>query len=109
MNFPRRPTPSIVRPVIESMNTSGSGCLTIDGNRSSQRSIVRPTRCGLRSATMVSTSGSSGTDDRELLHIGPVGADLRLDLDARLELVRARHDAWHLLGELVELRARHLE
>ena len=47
--------------------------------------------------------GHLSSDDRELFHIGPVGSDLRLDLNPGLELVRARHDAGHLLGELIDL------
>src|SRR5213592_138347 len=109
MYLPRRPTESIRIPTTASTNSSGSGCRTIVGKLSSHRTMVRPTRCGRRSATMVSTSGSSGTHDRELFHIGPVRADSGLDLDPGLELVGARHDPGHLLRKLVELRARHLE
>src|SRR5439155_25905797 len=100
MYLPRRPTESIRIPTTASTNSSGSGCRTIVGKLSSHRTMVRPTRCGRRSATMVSTSGSSGTHDRELFHVGPVRPDLHLDLDPGLELVRAGHDARNFLGEL---------
>src|SRR5256885_13867408 len=106
MYLPRRRSDSMRRPATPSTNSSGSGWRTIVGKRSSQRTIVRPTRCGLRSAAMVSTSGSSGTsgaDDRELLHVGPVGPDLRLDLDAGLELVGTGHHPGHRLGESFDL------
>src|SRR5229473_2616547 len=139
MNFPRRPTASMRRPVIESMKVSGSGCRTMDGNRSSQRTIVRPTRCGRRSATIVSTSGSSGTKlpphlwggrraqragrggsapkghstsdahHRKLSHVRPVGPDLGLHLDPGVELVRAGHDARHRLGKPAHFAFGHLE
>src|SRR5579864_8723590 len=112
MYLPRRPSASMSIPATASTNISGSGCRTIVGKASSARSMVRPTRCGRRSLTIVSTSGSSGTsgaNDRELFHIGPVGACFRLDLDPGLELVCAGHDARHLLRKLVELRFRHLE
>src|SRR5487761_1103125 len=109
MYFPRRPTKVIRIPTIESTNTSGSGWRTMVGKRSSQRRNVRPTRCGRRSAAMVSTSGSSGTDDCQFLHVCPVGPDLGLDLDSRLQLIGACHDARHLLGELIDLRLGHLE
>src|SRR5437660_9386951 len=138
MNFPRRPTPSMRRPVIESMKRSGSGWRTIAGNRSSQWTMVRPTRCGRRSATMVSTSGNSGTtslplaphpvgsspprsagewgdtqssnaNHGELSHVRPVRTDLRLHLNTRLELVRAGHDSRHRLGKAVDLTLGHLE
>src|SRR5438445_612029 len=97
MYLPRRPTDSIRIPTTASMNSSGSGWRTMVGNASSHRTMVRPTRCGRRSATIVSTSGNSGTDDRELLHVRPVRTDLHLYLDAGLELIGAGHDARHLL------------
>src|SRR2546430_12228427 len=109
MYLPRRPTDSMRWSTTASMNSSGSGCRTIVGKLSSQRVIVRPTSCGRRSAAIVSTSGNSGTDDSQLFHVGPVRACLHLDLDARLELVGAGHDARHFLRELVELGAGHLE
>src|ERR1700686_965017 len=109
MYFPRLLTSAIRLPATLSMKTSGSGCRTMVGKSSSQRAMVRPARCGLRSATIVSTSGSSGTYHRELFHVRPVRADFRLDLDARLQLVRAGHDARHLLGKLIDLGLRHLE
>src|SRR5712692_4117202 len=109
MYFPRRPTDSICMPATAAMNSSGSGWRTMVGNASSHRVIVRPTRCGRRSATIVSTSGSSGTYDRQLFHVGPVRPDLHLDLDAGLELVRPGHDARHLFRELVDLGSGHLE
>src|ERR1700682_1292846 len=109
MYFPRLLRPAIRMPATASMNSSGSGCRTMPGNISSQRTMVRRARCGRRAATMVSTSGSSGTYDRELLQIRPVRPELRLDLDARLELVRARHDPRHLLGDLIHRWARDLE
>src|SRR2546429_10026312 len=53
--------------------------------------------------------GCSSPHDRELSHVRPVRADLRLDLDARLELVGAGHDSRHRLGKTVDLALGHLE
>src|SRR5207249_8094576 len=87
------------------------------GCRTAQCRMTRPARCGRRSAATVSTSGSSGTwirqsghaYDCELLHVGPVVAGLRFDLDAGFELVGTCHDARHHLGEAVEFGPRDLE
>src|SRR5438046_10713361 len=104
MYFPRRPIDSMRIPATASTNSSGSGWRTMVGKASSQRTIVRPTRCGLRSATMVSTSGSSGTNDRELLHVVPVRPLLHLHLDTVLQLVGTGQYARHFLRELVDIR-----
>src|SRR2546426_8451463 len=109
MYFPLLLIASILRPVTPAANAGGDGCLTIAGKRRSQPTIVRPTRCGRRSAVMVSTSGSSGNDRRQLGHVGPVMADARLHLDAGQELVGVGHHPWHDLAETVLLRVRHLE
>src|SRR4029077_7527244 len=133
MYFPRRRKLSIFRPAIESTNSSGSGWRTRDGKRRSHWTMVRPTRCGRRSATMVSTSGSSGINSpprsagrwraapegptklgscpyqRQLAHVGPIRAYLRLHLDPGLELIGAGHDARYRLGETIELSLGNLE
>src|ERR671936_507884 len=120
MYLPRRVSASILRPATPALNSSASGCRTIAGNSDSTSTIRRPTRCGRRSAAIVSTSGSSGTlaivgagmtgpagrgkprhlraDYRQLLHVSPVGPVLGLDLDAGLQLVSAGHDPRHHLG-----------
>src|ERR1700681_1561974 len=109
MYFPRLLTAAMRMPATESMKTSGSGCRTMVGKISSQRTMVRPVRWGRRSATIVSTSGNSGTHYRQLFHVGPVGTDLGLDLYPGLELIGSGHDARHLFRELIHLRLRHLE
>src|SRR5260370_29137760 len=45
----------------------------------------------------------------QLFHVGPVGSSLGVDLDPRLQLVSAGHDARHRLREAVDLGLRHLE
>src|SRR5207248_9335568 len=112
MYLPRRFTESMRSPATRSTKSSGSGWRTMVGKRRSQRTMVRPTRCGRRSLAMVSTSGSSGKsgpDHRELFHVRPVGADLGFDLDSRPELIGPGHNPRHGLREAVDLAFGDLE
>src|SRR6266851_8327110 len=127
MNFPRRPTASMVstsgssgtsvlRPrsaayfaasaagAKETTSTRGSAsrrCVTERAQEATPASAPQaPGRLGRGDARNFGC-GTLDPDDRELSHIGPVRADLRLDLDAGFQLVRAGHDPRHRLGESV--------
>src|SRR5467141_417626 len=62
-----------------------------------------------RSAGEWGDTQSSNANHRQLSHVRPVRADLRLHLDARLELIGAGHDSRHRLGKTADLALGHLE
>src|SRR5437588_11105015 len=55
------------------------------------------------------SSSAAATGSRPLLDVTPVGADLDLDLEARVEPLGARHDLARQLADRGELIARPLE